>query len=143
MNTIHFTTNEDEGDPRVPTKGYPGDAGWDLFVSRTVIVPPQSFVDVHTDIAIAMPAGFYGRIVARSSTFRDHQLVVSEGIIDNGWRGELFIGVWNPTNKEQAVVAGSRVAQLLIHQVHYMGWNPVAELAPSKRGTSGFGSTGR
>lgn len=143
MDTIYFTLNKNEGDPCIPTKGYPGDAGWDLFCSRAVVIPPQEFRDVHTDINIAMPRDFYGRIVARSSTFRNHKLIVGEGIIDNGWRGELFIGVWNPNNEERVIHVGDRLAQLLLHRIHPMTWEPVTSLPSTPRGTRGFGSTGR
>ena len=86
MNTIYFTMDDGEGDPTKPNRAYKGDAGWDLYCSRTQIVEPNSLVDVHTDIRVALPEHFYGRIVTRSSTMRVHGLVVSEGIIDNGWR---------------------------------------------------------
>ena len=114
---IYFQLLSGEGNPRVLTKTYPGDAGWDLYVSRDVVIPAYSFTDIHTDIAIAMPEGLWGRVTGRSSALRKYGLLVNEGIIDNGYRGELFIGVFNLTNHDQFIPAGTRLAQLIFHQL--------------------------
>ena len=143
---IYFQLLPGEGSPRIPTKVYPGDAGWDLYVSRDVVVPAYSFVDVHTDIAIAMPEGVWGRITGRSSTLRKYMLLVNEGIIDNGYRGELFIGVFNLTNHDRFIPVGTRIAQILFHRlVEKWGlqWEPTMVLPPSQRQDKGFGSSGQ
>lgn len=142
MERIYFTLGKG-GDPQVPTRGYEGDAGWDLYVSETKVVPANQLVDLRTHIHVALPRGYYGRITTRSSTFRRHGLVVSEGIIDNGWRGELAIAVWNPGNHDVPVMVGDRLAQLLIHRIHDFKWVETETLPVSERGGRGFGSTGR
>lgn len=143
---IYFQLLPGEGNPQVPTKAYLGDAGWDLYVSRDVVVPAYSFVDVHTDIAIAMPEGVWGRITGRSSTLRKYRLLVNEGIIDNGYRGELFIGVFNLANHDRFIPVGTRIAQILFHRlVEEWGlqWEPIMVLPPSQRQDKGFGSSGQ
>lgn len=129
---------------RAPYKKYTGDAGWDLFVSRDCIIPAGGTMDVHTDIKMNMPPYLYARIVGRSSTLRKHQLMVNEGIIDNGYTGELFICVHNMSNKPFHVKQGMRLAQVLFHSIEDIRWAEVNEVAPSagKRGDAGFGSTG-
>jgi len=124
-----------------PTKSYAGDAGWDLYASDSVVVKPGEQKLVPTGISVALPAGFFGRIVARSST-ASRGLQVLEGIIDNGWRGELFINVYNISDKPVSIVKIDRVAQLLIHEIHPIEWSICADLPSSERGTKGFGSTG-
>lgn len=142
MHTVYFRLNN-EGDPQVPTKGYEGDAGWDLYCSRTCVVPPGELVDIHTDIHVAMPRGFYGRITSRSSTLRNHGMLVSEGIIDNGWRGELFISAWNTGDQNKVIHVGDRLAQLIFSPIFDFAWVQTEELSPTQRGGRGFGSTGR
>jgi dUTP pyrophosphatase len=141
---IYFQILPGEGSPRVPTKAYPGDAGWDLYVSRDVVIPAYSFTDIHTDIAIALPEGLWGRITGRSSTLRKYGLLVNEGIIDNGYRGELFIGVFNLINHDRFIPAGTRLAQLILHWlVEDLQWEPTIVLPPSQRQDKGFGSSGQ
>ena len=141
---IYFQLLLGEGNPRVPTKTYPGDTGWDLYISRDVVIPAHSFTDAHTDIAIAMPEGLWGRITGRSSTLRKYGLMVNEGIIDNGYRGELFIGVFNLTNHDRFIPAGTRLAQLIFHWlIEDLQWELTVVLPPSQRQDKGFGSSGQ
>lgn len=127
-----------------PYKKHTGDAGWDLYVSRPCDIEPGETVDVHTDISIDMPPFTYARIVGRSSTIRKHSLMVNEGIIDNGYTGELFICVHNLGKETFHVKPGMRLAQVIFGVIEDIRWSEVdaIEVVPGKRGTNGFGSTG-
>lgn len=129
---------------KVPYKKHFGDAGWDLFVSRECTIPPGATMDVHTDIKMDMPPYIYARIVGRSSTLRKHQLMVNEGIIDNGYTGELFVCVHNLGKKPFHVKKGMRLAQVLFHTIEDVRWSEVDTITPvpGGRGEDGFGSTG-
>ena len=139
---VNFTL--DEGAKR-PFKKHGGDAGWDLFVSESCDIPPDETVGVHTGIHIDMPPFLYARITGRSSSLRKHGLLVNEGIIDNGYTGELFICVHNLGKETFHVEKGMRLAQVLFHVIEDVRWAEVAEIKakPGKRGDAGFGSTGR
>lgn len=128
---------------RIPQRSHDGDAGWDLYVSRLVVIPPMSFVDVHTDIAFAPPPGIWLRVVGRSSTVRNRGLLVIEGIIDTGWRGEILFGVRNLSDKRVTVEPGDRLAQVIMQQHVQVGWERSTDLPQGDRGNNGFGSTGR
>lgn len=125
-----------------PEKAHPHDAGWDLFTSYYTVCPPGDSVDVPTSIAVEIPPGFYGHIIGRSSTFRKHKLHVYEAVIDSGYRGELYVQVFNPGEEEVAVYSGQRLGQLIILPVPLVEWVKMDELAHSERGKNGFGSTG-
>lgn len=129
---------------RPPYKKHTGDAGWDLYISRDCVIPPGATVDVHTDIRMDMPPYLYARIVGRSSTLRKHNLIVNEGIIDNGYTGELFVCVHNIDSKPFVVKKGMRLAQVLFHTIEDVRWSQVEAIRPTpgKRGSEGFGSTG-
>lgn len=130
---------------KAPYKKHTGDAGWDLFTSEAVDIPPGATVDVHTNVKIDMPPHLYARITGRSSTLRKHNLLVNEGIIDNGYTGELFVCVHNMGKETFHVDKGMRLAQVLFHVIEDVRWSQVDEVkpAPGKRGDAGFGSTGR
>lgn len=127
-----------------PYKKHMGDAGWDLFTSEDVVIPPMETVDVHTNIKIDMPPYLYARITGRSSTLRKHKLLVNEAIIDNGYTGELFVCVHNMSTQPFHVKQGMRLAQILFHVIEDVRWSQVDKVVPAegKRGDEGFGSTG-
>ena len=128
-----------------PFKKYSGDAGWDLYVFRPCFIQPGETVDVHTDLQISMPPKTYARITGRSSTLRKHGLLVHEGIIDNGYTGEMFVCVHNMGREPFNVEPGMRLAQMIFGTVADVRWCETEEITadPRKRGNSGFGSTGR
>lgn len=142
MKYVEYTLGE--GAKR-PYKKYSGDAGWDLFVSRPCDIQPGETVDVHTDLQIDMPPKTYARIVGRSSTLRKHGLLVYEGIIDNGYTGEMFVCVHNLGKTPFHVEPGMRLAQIIFGSIDDVRWSEVGEIVsdPRKRGNNGFGSTGR
>lgn len=129
----------------LPHRGYHDDAGLDLPVLGGVWVPPGVTADVPCGLAIQLPQGTFGLIVGRSSTRRNRGLLVHPGIIDVGWRGDLFALVENLTDEVVQIGEGERLAQLIIlpnlTSMYAPEW--VDELDPHDRGTNGFGSTGR
>ena len=126
---------------RLPYRHYAGDCGYDLFVSENMVIPPGEYRDVPTNIKCQLPAMSWGFIVGRSSAFRKQGLMVQPGIIDNGYRGELFSAAYNTNSHNVALYEGDRVAQLIIIP---LCTPPVSlgAVSPSDRGDAGFGSTG-
>lgn len=127
---------------QTPSHTYRGDSGYDLCCARETLIPPHSFADVPSDIAVAFPEGIWGRIAGRSSTLRKRGLLVSEAIIDQGYTGPLFTGVWNLTSEQVVVKVGERISQLILQEVVEVEWVMAAELPSRDRGGFGFGSTG-
>jgi dUTP pyrophosphatase len=125
-----------------PSKSYPGDAGFDLTVSRSVEVAPGAFASIPTNLAIALPAGHWGLLVGRSSTFHKKGLIVNTSIIDNGYRGEIFALVFNPSKQRIITHKGERLFQLIPLPLAAIAAREVDTLPPSERDTKGFGSSG-
>lgn len=141
---IRYVDFELSDNAKVPFKKHNGDAGWDLFTSEDCDIQPGETVDVHTGIKINMPPFLYARITGRSSSLRKHNLLINEGIIDNGYTGEMFVCVRNMGDKTFHVKKGMRLAQVLFHTIEDIRWSQVDEIKPTpgKRGNNGFGSTG-
>jgi dUTP pyrophosphatase len=127
----------------LPSRGYEGDAGLDLYVSADTEILPYQFADVPCGVRVDIPAGMWGLITGRSSTLRRRGLLVSNGVIDCGWTGPLFAGVQNLRGETEVIDAGDRIAQLILLPAPAAGLVPVWGKVPAKtRGESGFGSTG-
>ncbi|WKW85609.1 deoxyuridine triphosphatase [Arthrobacter phage Lakshmi] len=129
---------------QLPTRAYSDDAGLDLFVTESLWVPAHGFVDIRTHLKVELPHWSWGFLVGRSSTLRKKGLLVNPGIIDAGYRGELFSGVQNMTGKPVWVEAGERIAQLIVIGNGTKQIEPVMvpELGTHARGKNGFGSSG-
>lgn len=129
---------------KLPTRGYDDDAGFDLYVSATTSIPPGSFVDVPCGVKADLPEGCWGLITGRSSSLRKHGLLVSNGIIDNGYTGPLFAGTQNLTTHEVVINQGDRIAQLILLPTVAIDYRATwGEVSTKQRGERGFGSTGR
>ena len=128
-----------------PSKAYVDDAGFDLYVSEDTVIQPGEFVDVPCAVAVELPSDTWALLTGRSSTLRKKGLMVNQGVIDPGYRGELFAGVWNLSKNEVRIDAGDRLAQLILMPNHALNAKliTVNELAPHQRGQSGFGSSGK
>lgn len=132
------------GAARLPTRGYPDDAGLDLYVSEATIVRAGKFVDVPCGLAVELPEWSWGMLTGRSSALRRLGLLVNTGIIDHQYRGELFAGTFNLTQQDVLLEPGQRIAQLIVMPNLTKDLQPVwtEELSKTDRGENGFGSTG-
>ena len=64
----------------IPKRAYPGSAGYGLLAAETKVLKPWSRELIRLDLLMAIPKGYYGRIVGRSNT---HGITVHNGTIDS------------------------------------------------------------
>lgn len=128
----------------LPTRAYSDDAGLDLYASEGLWVGVGEFKDIPTQLRVQLPQWAWGFLVGRSSTLRKRKLLVNPGIIDTGYRGELYIGVQNMSDKPVRVEKGERLAQFIVMGNATRRVSPVMvdELDQHPRGNNGFGSSG-
>jgi dUTP pyrophosphatase len=128
-----------------PTRAFDDDAGFDLYVSKRVKIKPGRFMDVPCAVAFELPSNSWAMLTGRSSTLRNKGLLVNQGIIDPGYRGELFAGVQNLSRRTVTVEAGERLAQLILMPNWTSEYDLIETntLRPHPRGLQGFGSSGR
>jgi dUTP pyrophosphatase len=129
----------------LPTKGYDDDAGYDLYAAADVTVPARGQAMVSCGVSVDIPEGMWAEIRGRSSTLRNFSLMVAPtvGVIDEGYTGELFAPVVSLNDDNVNIVAGQRIAQLILHHAPGQQFQPVWGRVRNKaRGSNGFGSTG-
>ena len=136
-----------DADLPLPDYARPGDAGADLVArEHVVLVRGGGRALVGTGIALALPDGYAGFVQPRSGLALRHGVTClnSPGLIDSGYRDELRVLLVNTDPvADYEVQRGDRIAQLVIQRIERAAFEGVDELAPSVRGTGGFGHTGR
>lgn len=126
-----------------PTRAHEHDAGADLRASESAFIGSGRFAKVSTGVRVSIPEGYVGLLAARSSLF-GHGLLMANGvgIIDAGFTGEIKVPLFNAGNLPSIVLAGERIAQLVILPCELPAFRLVAKLEETERGEGGFGSTG-
>jgi dUTP pyrophosphatase len=141
---VKLETKLIHGDAKLPFRKRTTDAGWDLYSVENVAIEPQSTTNVHTGICISAPEGYYYTIEGRSSMFMQG-ITPNRGIIDATYCGEVIVSLVNMSDKEYKVIVGDRIAQIILHKYYNAEFFVVDEFSPdyNKRGTAGFGSSGK
>ncbi|XP_060150275.1 deoxyuridine 5'-triphosphate nucleotidohydrolase, mitochondrial isoform X7 [Globicephala melas] len=102
-----------------PTKGSERAAGYDLYSAYDYTVPPMEKALVKTDIQIALPSGCYGRVAPRSGLAAKHFIDVGAGVIDEDYRGNVGVVLFNFGKEKFEVKKGDRIAQLICERIFY------------------------
>lgn len=131
---------------KTPNYETTGAAGMDLRanISESIILKPLERAIIKTGLFIALPVGFEAQVRPRSGLAAKKGITVlnAPGTIDADYRGEIGVILVNISNENFVVNDGERIAQLVIAKHERVEWNEVDFLNETKRGTSGFGSTG-
>jgi dUTP pyrophosphatase len=136
-------------DPRatIPGKARPTDAGWDMYAclpedKPTLVLPPGKVTKIPTKVTVVVPPGYYLQLVDRSG-MGSKGLHVFGGVIDEEYRGECIVMLFNSTDEPYVVHHTDKIAQGIVHQVPQLLALEVDTLEDTSRGEKGFGSSGR
>ena len=123
-----------------------GAAGMDIRanINESIILKTLERVVVKTGLFIALPVGYEAQVRPRSGLAAKKGITVlnSPGTIDADYRGEIGVILVNLSNEDFYIKDGERIAQLVIAKHARLTWEVVDVLEETKRGESGFGSTG-
>lgn len=122
-------------------------AGMDLkaAIDEDIILEPGAIKLIPAGFAMALPQNFEAQIRPRSGLALRHGITVlnSPGTIDADYRGEVGVILINHGKDAFTIQRGERIAQMVIAPTTNSQLEIVQELEETKRGSSGFGSTGR
>ena len=125
--------------PRVATRG---DAGYDIFSPIDAVVPAMGRIVIPTGVHIELPEGTCAILKSKSGLMAKHG-VVSEGLIDEPYRGQIHVIMFNHSTEDYEVRRGDKISQFIVVLVHTYELRQVDTLSETERGENGFGSTGR
>lgn len=108
------------------------------------VIPAHATVKIHTGIAVELPKGTCGLLVARSGIANHYHVAPADkcGVIDCDYRGEIIIHLTNENNKDFVIQDGMRIAQMIVVQAPQYQLIETATLSETARGKKGFGSSG-
>jgi dUTP pyrophosphatase len=132
---------------KAPTVAHPGeDLGYDIYSGETVTLEGRGHAIISTGIAIecTSPAGeAMGALLRDKSSMAARRLVLTGGVIDSGYRGEVKVLIENLGDLPATIRAGDKIANLIPYPVLTGEVEVVEELNASSRKAGGFGSSGR
>lgn len=137
--TIQKTMNVQD-----PTRAHDTDAGLDLYVpeGQGCLVRGGAVYSIDLGVRVAIPDGYYGQLVLRSSAgSKGLTIPHGAGIIDPGYRGNLKVVVTALVDPV-LVAAGERICQLIILPLAPVDMEIGVVDDNTDRGVGGFGSTG-
>jgi dUTP pyrophosphatase len=129
----------------LPSRGRPGDAGFDLFACEDATLEPGTRRLVDCGVAIEIPADCYGRVAPRSGLAVKHGIQVGAGVVDATYRGSIRALLFNHGDAPFSIRAGDRIAQLVFEMIYTpikIEEVPYEALSDTVRGDGGFGSSG-
>lgn len=127
-----------------PTRAHDTDAGLDLYVpeGQTCLVRRGAVYTIDLGVRVAIPDGYYGQLVLRSSAgAKGLTIPHGGGVIDSGYRGNVKVLV-AALAEPVLVAARDRICQLIIHKLPAVEWTSGVVDDNTSRSTGGFGSTG-
>jgi dUTP pyrophosphatase len=126
----------------LPKRGSDFAAGLDLYSPVSGTIEPLQRLLVPLDISIELPKGTFGHILPRSGLALKNGIHVGAGVIDEDYRGNVGVLLFNLGNTPFVFKAGDRIAQLVIKSYENIVLVQKEKLDDSERGNGGFGSTG-
>lgn len=131
------------GRAKLPEKAHDGDLGYDLFSSEVTVIQPGESKLVGTGIRVEFPPGWGGQFFDRSGNASKKNYMILAGTIDNGYRGELKVLVYNFGKFFTHINIGDKIAQIIPIQVtDFEVIEDTVVVEETARGENGFGSTG-
>jgi dUTP pyrophosphatase len=128
----------------LPKRAFFSDAGLDLFTYQNVTIAKNSRILVKVGFAVEIPVGYEIQIRSRSGNALKHGITVlnSPGTIDQQYRGEIGVILYNSSDEDITFEAGKAVAQMVVSKVELFDFELTEDLSDTDRGVGGFGHTG-
>jgi dUTP pyrophosphatase len=122
-------------------------AGMDIRadIEKDIVLKPLERALINTGLYIELPEGYEAQIRPRSGLAIKHGITVlnTPGTIDADYRGEICVIMINLSNTDFLIQNGDRICQMIIAKHERASWNEVEVLNDTKRGSGGFGHTGK
>jgi dUTP pyrophosphatase len=121
-----------------------GDIGADIYSVENVTIPAKGSNIVPVGLTVAyIQHGYYFIISPRSGLGFKYDIQPHLGRIDNQYRGDIGVKLFNFSDTSYEVKIGDRIAQLEFHKLIQPKFEWAENIEESERGAKGFGSSGK
>jgi len=121
---------------------YVGDSGLDLTAVEQVIIPARGSAVVPVGLKLAyITPGYWIRVEGRSGVGFKRSIFPHFGIIDNPYRGDMGIKLYNFTGEDQSFNPGDKIAQLIVYPLIQADVEWADQVSETQHGEKGFGSS--
>lgn len=127
---------------KLPEKSHLPDVGLDIFIPESFELKPLETKTIGLKIAVAIPEGFAGMLVPRSS-IAEKGLIIQTSIIDPDYIGEIHLVITNCSNNVVNVEKNQRLCSLVCVSVLNAYLEKVDKLYSTTRFENGLGSSGK
>ena len=132
----------------LPHSATAGSAGMDIraCLKEALILAPGETALIPSGFAIHIgDPGYAAVLLPRSGLGHKHGIVLGNlvGLIDSDYQGEVMLSCWNRGREAFTIQPGERIAQMVILPVAHAQFEVVGEFEESKRGSGGFGHSGK
>ena len=128
-------------DAYMPVRAHATDAGADIRTPVAFTVPPYGGHILCTGVHIETPEG-YATMIKSKSGLNVRDGIITEGVIDRGYDGEIIVKLYNMSSVSKRFERGDKVTQLVIVPVLCAAFSKATTIYSGDRGSNGFGSTG-
>lgn len=132
---------------KLPEYSTAASAGMDIraFLDSDLILAAGKRALIPTGLFLEIPEGFEAQIRPRSGLAINKGISIlnSPGTIDSDYRGEVCIILINLSDENFVIKDGDRICQMVITRHERAEWVNVDVLEETKRGSGGFGHTGK
>jgi len=118
-----------------------GDSGVDLTSMTNTTIWPFCRAIIPTGVCLELTEGLEGQVRPKSGLM-SKGLMASFGTIDQGYRGEVKVVLFNFSFWPKVIKVGDYIAQLVISNVVEVEYKLGEIHCDTPRGADGFGSTG-
>ena len=137
----------EHGPKKIPKYATNGSAGIDIeaAIKEPIKIYPGKGVLIPSGFKIALPRNYEAQIRPRSGLAIKYGITVlnSPGTIDSDYRGEVGVILINQGQENFIIKPKDRIAQMVICNITKINLVEVNLLNKTKRGSGGFGSTGK
>lgn len=124
----------------MPERAHEEDAGADIRTPVGFILEAGGSATIHTGVHVELPYSTVGMLKSKSGLNVNHS-IVTEGVIDEGYTGEIVVKMHSLSNQHKVFKRGDKITQLVVMPIVRTKFCEVSEVFGGERGDNGFGST--
>lgn len=128
----------------VPEKAHESDSGYDLKLPKGLHLKVNEIQLIKTGIRIELPEGYECQVRSRSGLPVKYGVVFALGVgtIDQDYRGEIMVALWNVGKDRISLPRGAKIAQLVFNKLDRVALIESPVSTDTERGEGGFCSSG-